>query len=482
MTDRTARQLTIASLLTETASVIHTNDLRDRPGRTPAQNSALPPAVSLYGAFNIVICGDPDDTRGERDGVNSADLVRTFNSFLNTGSALEWSQAPERTHAEIMNALHACALALRDAADRATSSARMVGDMFTGPRMLVHVGDVVRHTGMVSNLIVTSRHGDRGFWLTPESGGEPFVWDDYEMPGNEGSPFTLISCPHLDDSAELAAGDPADDEEIEAGPDFPVACASMHEHDPVACAPEPIDVARTMVHEVTADGREINTTDLGVSAYPVTDWIVSVISDDYEGDPDAWAGSVLSIPSMDTFLDMLRDVGLSVGTDRSGGEIIYASVICPTGYIRLRRPNPGELTPVRVRTVPIQSDAEAETEPVGEKPSPRRYRLGVLPMSTGTVYGVRDVARDVVLSDVFGPGYGTWSGTREAAEAEVTRMNRTWLAAGGWSGGPFVDPDAWITVDAYNGPERWDGRRWNHYVTDAMKNETAITVRILSID
>lgn len=463
MTDRASRQLTIANLLTETASVIHTNYLRDRSGRTAAQNAALPPAVSLYGAMNIVICGNPDDTRQiYRDGVTTADLVRTFNAFLNQGSALEWSQAPERTHAEIMNALHGCASALRDAADRAELSAMLVGDMFVGPRVLVHVGDVLRHNGMVSNLIVTSRHEDRGFWLTPESGGEPFVWDDYEMPGNLDSPFTLVSCPHLDDMTETAAGDPADDEEIETGPGFPVACASVHEHDPEDCAP-----------------------DLGVSAYPVTSWIVSVIPDDYEGDPDAWAGSVLSTPSVTAFLDMLRDAGLTVTTDGMDGEITYASAICPTGYIRLRRPNPGEIqTPPALRTAPADpaADVEPEDGPADERPTRGRYRLAVLPMTTGTVYGVRDVARNVVLSDAFGAGYGAWSATREAAEAVVTSSNEEWTTAGGWGADIYVDPDAWVTVDAHNGPERWDGRRWNRYVTDAKTSGNMINVQILSID
>jgi hypothetical protein len=376
MTDRTARQLTIASLLTETASVIHTNDLRDRPGRTPAQNSALPPAVSLYGAFNIVICGDPDDTRGDRDGVNSADLVRTFNAYLNQGSALEWSQAPERTHAEIMNALHACALALRDAAGRAELSASMIGDMFTGPRMLVHVGDVVRHTGMVSNLIVTSRHEDRGFWLTPESGGEPFVWDDYEMPGNEGSPFTLVSCPHLDDvvptdsagnvwgswadadaASEASApvgsvapavavksdqedtdtklyvpilenmpADPADDEAIETGPGFPVACASVHEHDPIACAPE------------------LPTDNVGTAG---TVW--SVTAESFDGtDSPMPAETFVVISDMDALIKAHRAAGASVevswpfGSDGTETPTYVHVYVDGRGVTTFRRANPGE--------------------------------------------------------------------------------------------------------------------------------------------
>lgn len=326
MTDRASRQLTIANLLTETASVIHTNDLRDRSDRTEWQNVALPPAVTLYGAMNIVICGDPDDTRGDRDGVNSADLVQTFNAYLNQGSALEWSQAPERTHAEIMNALHACASALRDAAGRSELSALLVGDMFTGPRMLVHVGDVVRHTGMVSNLIVTSRHEDRGFWLTPESGGEPFVWDDYEIPGNEGSPFTLVSCPHLDATAEPAAGDPADAEEIETGPGFPVACASVHEHDPIACAPElPADTAGTVgtVWSVTAESFDATDTPMPAETFVV-------------------------ISDMDALIKAHRAAGTSVevswpfgsdGTETPTYVHVYAD---GRGVTTFRRANPGE--------------------------------------------------------------------------------------------------------------------------------------------
>lgn len=318
---------TIATLMDETASVIHTNSLRDRTGRTPAQNAALPPVVNLYQAFNIVTGGtSPDDTRGSRNGINSADLVRTFNAFLNQGSALEWSQAPERTHPEIMNALRACASALRDAADR-TKSATFPGfaeDRFVGPRVLVHVGDVVRHKGMVSNLIVTSRHEDRGFWLTPESGGEPFVWDDYEMPGNEDSPFTLVSCPHLDDSAEPTA-----------------------------------DVVGTMVHEVTPDGGERNTTDLGVSAYPAvltagtSAWIVTAES--FEGLDTAEseevrtpAETLINISDMDALIKMHRAAGASVevtwpfGSDGSESPTYVHIYADGRGVVTFRRANQGE--------------------------------------------------------------------------------------------------------------------------------------------
>ena len=315
---------TIATLMDETASVIHTNSLHDRPGRTPAQNAALPSVVNLYQAFNIVAGGaGPDDTRGNRDGINSADLVRTFNAFLNQGSALKWSQAPERTHPEIVNALHACASALRDAAGGSELSALLVGDMFTGPRMLVHVGDVVQHTGMVSNLIVTSRHEDRGFWLTPESGGEPFVWDDYEMPGNEGSPFTLVSCPHLDATAEPAAGDPADDEEIETSP-FPVACSQIHEHDEVACAPEPL------------------VSDAGTAE---TVW--SVTAESFDG-ADVPAETFVRISDMNALIIAHRAAGASVevswpfGSDGTESPTYVHFYVGDSGVVTFRRANPGE--------------------------------------------------------------------------------------------------------------------------------------------
>ena len=313
---------TIATLMDETASVIHTNSLRDRTGRTPAQNAALPPVVNLYQAFNIVTGGtSPDDTRGSRNGINSADLVRTFNAFLNQGSALEWSQAPERTHPEIMNALRACASALRDAADRGNSATfpGFAEDRFVGPRVLVHVGDVLKHKDMAGTVTVVSRNAeDRGFMLAgdPECGA-PFSWDDYEMPGNEDSPFTLVSCPHLDDSAEPAG------------------------------AP-----------------------DLGVSAYPHTEWIVTVHGDDEEGDPGARAGSVLSTPSLEMFMDQLRDAGLTTSIDRGAGGITYASAIAPTGYIRLRRPNPGEIGAARTPAQVEQDAIRRETYPTSE-PAPR---------------------------------------------------------------------------------------------------------------
>jgi hypothetical protein len=447
MTDRTARQLTIASLLTETASVIHTNDLRDRPGRTPAQNSALPPAVTLYGAFNIVICGDPDDTRGDRDGVNSADLVRTFNAYLNQGSALEWSQTPERTHAEIMNALHACASALRDAADRGNLSTLLVGDPGIDPAIVRAIAESVRRdtpgddpaTRIESALIASGVAG-------------PVL----------GERFDAYSAAIGAEYERMSAEDPTDAEEIETGPGFPVACASVHEHDPIACAPElPADNVGT----------------------PGAIW--SVTAESFDGtDTPMPAETFVVISDMDALIKAHRAAGASVevswpfGSDGTETPTYVHVYVDGRGVVTFRRANPGEISAGE----DFEISFTAETEPAGETPNTMRYRVGVLPMSTGTVYGVRDVARDVVLSDVFGDGYGTWSGTREAAEAVVSTMNAEWMTAGGWGEDIYADPDSTLTVDAHNGPERWDGRRWNRYVTDAKASGNMINVRILSID
>ncbi len=329
MTDRTPRQRSIANLLDETASVIHTNELRDRPGRTPAQNAALPEPVTLYGAFNAVICGDPADTRGDRNGVNSADLVRTFGAFLNQGSPLEWSQAPERTHAEIMNALRGCASALRGAADRSNISPLLVGEMFVGPRVLVHIGDVLRHRDMVSTVTVVGRHEDRGFMLGGP-GAEPFFWDDYEMPGNADSPFTLVECPHLDAVTESGADDPADAEDVETVTPFPIACASVHEHDPVDCAPE------------LADATDTETTSRG------TVWAVTAETFGKADTDPVTPATFIRIDDITALVTVHRAAGATVeishpfGSDGAGVPTYVHVYAGDTGVITYRRANPGE--------------------------------------------------------------------------------------------------------------------------------------------
>lgn len=329
-----ARQRTIADLLDKSASVIHTNELHDRPDRTPAQNAALPPAVSLYGAFNSVICGNPDDTRGDRDGVNSADLVRTFAAFLAVRSPLEWSQAPERTHAEIMNALRSCAAVLRNAADQGESA--IVGGAFTGPRVLVHVGDVLKHRDMERTLTVVSRKADgRGFMLAsdPEV-GTPFPWDDYELPGNADSPFTLVECPHLGNGAESMADDPADAEEIETGPGFPVACSSMHEHHPENCAPEaPVTEATTATE----------TGSRGI-VWAVTGEVFKEVGTPGPVIPETF----VRVDDIAALITVHRAAGASVevsfpfGSDGTGIPTYVHVYVGDAGTITYRRTNPGE--------------------------------------------------------------------------------------------------------------------------------------------
>jgi hypothetical protein len=415
------RQRTIADLLTETASVIHTNALRDREDRTPAQNAALPPVVTLYGAFNIVICGNPDDTRGSRDGVNSADLVRTFGAFLDQGSALEWSQAPERTHAEIMNALHACASALRDAADRGNIpaeltgniSAALVGDTFVGPRVLVHIGDVLKHRDMENTLTVVGRIPDgRGFLLAsdPEV-GTPFPWDNYELPGNAGSPFTLVTCPHLDANADVfdlldRSGVDLDDPALSGMDAFDVAEALS------LSADDPAGIAGTVVHEVLPDGSERNTTDLAVSAYPPvpvadgTAWIVTAES--FEGS-DAGAQmpaeTLINISDMDALIKMHRAAGASVevswpfGSDGTSSPTYVHVYVDGRGVTSFRRANPDEINTPHTATQTEQDAIDAET-----------YR------------DLREILRDSMDDP------DVWDG--EEAEGWIMASYVKWLAAG----------------------------------------------------
>jgi len=335
-----ARQRTIADLLDEAASVIHTNELRDRPGRTPAQNAALPEPVTLYGAMNIVICGDPADTRGDRNGVNSADLVRAFSAFLNQGSPLEWSQAPERTHAEIMNALRGCASALRDAAGRAevfeTSDPADAGEPIVNTNTPVHVGDVLRRRDTGGTFAVAGWvAGNRGLTLAPDDGGKPFYWSDYGLPDGSDTPFTLVSCPHPDAGTESGTDDPADYADVETVPDFPTACASVHEHDPADCAPEEPAPAVTTATETASRG---------------TVWAVTAETFG-ETDTDAATESPETFVRLDDITALVavhRAAGASVeitwpfGSDGTGIPTYVHVYVDGRGVVTYRRANPGE--------------------------------------------------------------------------------------------------------------------------------------------
>jgi len=234
------RQRTMADLLNEAASAFEGEP------------------VTLYGAFNAVICGDPDDTRGDRNGVNSADLVRTFAAFLGVRSPLEWSQAPERTHAEIVNALRGCASTLLDAAGRADLSAFLVSD-------------------------------------------------------------------------------PTADEEIETGPGFPVACSSVHEHDPEACAPE---APATEVTTATETGSRGIVWAVTAETFGETDTDTATASEPSE--------TFVRVDDITALVTVHRAAGASVevtwpfGSDGTGIPTYVHVYVDGRGVVTYRRANPGE--------------------------------------------------------------------------------------------------------------------------------------------
>jgi hypothetical protein len=349
------RQRTIADLSAETASVIYTNALRDREGRTPAQNAALPPVVTLYGAFNIVICGDPDDTRGDRDGVNSADLVRTFAEFLAVRSPLEWSQAPERTHAEIMNALHACAYALREAAGRATFSASLAGGSGIDPAIVRTIAESALkdtasddpatriESALIAGGVAGPVLGERFDAYSAAIGAE------YERMSAEPARAERAGS-DVFDLLERAGVD-LDDPKWSGMDAFDVAEALS------LSADDPTEIAGTVVHEVLPDGSERNTTDLAVSAYPPvsvadgTAWIVTAES--FEGS-DAEAQmpieTLINISDMDALIKMHRAAGASVevswpfGSDGTGTPTYVHVYVDGRGVVSFRRANPDEIS------------------------------------------------------------------------------------------------------------------------------------------
>ncbi len=128
------------------------------------------------------------------------------------------------------------------------------------------------------------------------------------------------------EALSLNVEDPADSEVIETGPGFPVACASMHEHDPIACAPEPL-----------------------ISNADNTETVWSVTAESFDGtDTPMPAETFISISNMDALIKAHRAAGTSVevswpfgsdGTESPTYVHVYAD---GRGVTTFRRANPGE--------------------------------------------------------------------------------------------------------------------------------------------
>jgi len=249
----------------------------------------------------------------------------------------------------------------------------------------------------------------------------------------------------------------ADEPEIETGPGFPVACTSVHEHDPEDCAPE------SPLAMMSAPDAILST------------WTMAV----FPASPNrAQAGEVTIVTSdFRAFLGHLSVCGFKVGPgngepeggpEEVDGLPLYAFAAGPTGSLVFRR----ELVDFHPGGFPRAAAGPDSTD------TPDRY--DVRPQSTpaGMAYGVLDTATGNIAHVAWGIETAGWYDDRAGARAAADQLSAAWRAAGGWSTGHYLPPSASVIVRGPAGPEKWTGEKWNRHLDAASGADQGISYTI----
>lgn len=251
---------------------------------------------------------------------------------------------------------------------------------------------------------------------------------------------------------------PADTPEPEDQDDaaeFPTACTSMHEHDPVTCAPEsPLAMLTT-------------------PAAPST-WTMSMVPAD-PGTPRPTGEITVTVSDFPALLDQFRAAGLRVWTDDAepgdgpapaDGLPFYAGAAGSGGVMLFRRAEPD--------SVPADPGSLVESEE-----TPDRYDVRTQRTPAGMAYGVLDTVTGNIAHTAFGIETAGWYDDRTGARAAADQLSAAWRAIGGWESGPYLPPSASVIVRTVHGPEKWTGARWNEHVIAAETSGEGINVTII---